>query len=228
LFEQTFRKIDDILHKDAGCGSELDYIEQTSWIRFLKYLCPEKIYPAQGFFVGTMRTIDPDAHVNPATMIKYHAKESFIWLFILLVLTGLGLVSLPVLSTAVTVGEECGGGVVVYVDASRKHGLIAARSDMKGHSSGSPKGLFTWDDAQAACRNYVSCDYHDWVLPSKEQLNRLYLQKSVLERFSFSYNYYWSSTEDSAGHVWVQGFGAGFQVRNFKTNSNRVRAVRVF
>jgi type I restriction enzyme M protein len=38
LFEQTFRNIDDILHKDAGCGSELDYIEQTSWILFLKYL----------------------------------------------------------------------------------------------------------------------------------------------------------------------------------------------
>src|SRR3989339_1126912 len=38
LFEQTFKNIDDILHKDAGCGSELDYVEQTSWVLFLKYL----------------------------------------------------------------------------------------------------------------------------------------------------------------------------------------------
>ncbi|MEI6691362.1 MAG: type I restriction-modification system subunit M N-terminal domain-containing protein [Chlorobium sp.] len=38
MFEQTFKNIDDIFHKDAGCGSELDYIEQTSWILFLKYL----------------------------------------------------------------------------------------------------------------------------------------------------------------------------------------------
>lgn len=38
MFEQAFKNIDDILHKDAGCGSELDYIEQTSWILFLKYL----------------------------------------------------------------------------------------------------------------------------------------------------------------------------------------------
>ncbi|OQA76888.1 MAG: hypothetical protein BWY32_02798 [bacterium ADurb.Bin243] len=30
LFEQAFKNIDDILHKDAGCGSELDYVEQTS------------------------------------------------------------------------------------------------------------------------------------------------------------------------------------------------------
>lgn len=38
MFEQTFKNIDDTLRKDAGCSSELDYVEQTSWILFLKYL----------------------------------------------------------------------------------------------------------------------------------------------------------------------------------------------
>lgn len=38
MFEQTFKNIDDTLWKDAGCGSELDYVEQTSWVLFLKYL----------------------------------------------------------------------------------------------------------------------------------------------------------------------------------------------
>ncbi|HLF18993.1 MAG TPA: N-6 DNA methylase [Candidatus Omnitrophota bacterium] len=38
MFEQTFKNIDDILHKDAGCSSELDYVEQTSWVLFMKYL----------------------------------------------------------------------------------------------------------------------------------------------------------------------------------------------
>ncbi len=38
MFEQTFKNIDDILQKDAGCSSELDYTEQTSWMLFLKYL----------------------------------------------------------------------------------------------------------------------------------------------------------------------------------------------
>ena len=37
-YEQTFKNIDNILHTDEGCGSELDYIEQKSWILFLKYL----------------------------------------------------------------------------------------------------------------------------------------------------------------------------------------------
>jgi type I restriction enzyme M protein len=37
-FEQAFRAIDDCLRKEAGCGTELDYTEQTSWLLFLKYL----------------------------------------------------------------------------------------------------------------------------------------------------------------------------------------------
>lgn len=38
MFEQTFKNIDDVLWKEAGCSSELDYTEQTSWMLFLKYL----------------------------------------------------------------------------------------------------------------------------------------------------------------------------------------------
>ena len=38
MFEQIFRNIDDVLWKEAGCTTELDYTEQTSWMLFLKYL----------------------------------------------------------------------------------------------------------------------------------------------------------------------------------------------
>jgi len=38
MFEQAFKNIDDVLRKDAGASSELDYVEQTSWVLFLKYL----------------------------------------------------------------------------------------------------------------------------------------------------------------------------------------------
>jgi type I restriction enzyme M protein len=38
MFEQAFKRIDDILRKEAGCTTELDYTEQTSWLLFLKYL----------------------------------------------------------------------------------------------------------------------------------------------------------------------------------------------
>ena len=38
MFENAFRQIDDVLRKEAGCTTELDYTEQTSWLLFLKYL----------------------------------------------------------------------------------------------------------------------------------------------------------------------------------------------
>ena len=38
MFEQTFKNIDDVLWKEAGCSSELDYTEQSSWMLFLKYI----------------------------------------------------------------------------------------------------------------------------------------------------------------------------------------------
>jgi len=38
MFEQAFKNIDDVLRKEAGCASELDYTEQASWLLFLKYL----------------------------------------------------------------------------------------------------------------------------------------------------------------------------------------------
>lgn len=73
--------------------------------------------------------------------IRLRIKKPFIRLWLLFLLTGAALVSLPALSFGVTIGQECGGGVVFYVDASGRHGLIAARSDMKGHSSGCAEGF---------------------------------------------------------------------------------------
>src|ERR1700681_1648274 len=38
MFEQAFKNIDDVLLKEAGCTTDLDYTEQTSWLLFLRYL----------------------------------------------------------------------------------------------------------------------------------------------------------------------------------------------
>ena len=38
MFEQAFKNVDDVLRKEAGCTTELDYTEQSSWLLFLKYL----------------------------------------------------------------------------------------------------------------------------------------------------------------------------------------------
>jgi len=160
--------------------------------------------------------------------MRLHAQTLFQRGWIMFLLTGLMLVSLPALSSAVTVGDEYGGGIVFSVDASGQHGLIAAKSDMPGHSSGIPEGFFTWKDAQLVCKHCVSNGYSDWFLPNKEQLQQLYLHKSAVGVFAATYNFYWSSSEGDADHAWFQFFLNGYQNLDYKTVINRVRAVRAF
>jgi len=38
MFDNAFKNMEDVLRKEAGCTTELDYTEQTSWLLFLKYL----------------------------------------------------------------------------------------------------------------------------------------------------------------------------------------------
>jgi type I restriction enzyme M protein len=62
MFEQTFKNIDNVLRKEAGCATELDYAEQTSWLLFLKYLDDlEKTRATEAELQGKAysRVIDP-------------------------------------------------------------------------------------------------------------------------------------------------------------------------
>jgi type I restriction enzyme M protein len=64
MFEQTFKNLDDVLWKEAGCSSELDYTEQTSWLLFLKYLDDLEHEKSQRAALtgGTHTPIIDDAH----------------------------------------------------------------------------------------------------------------------------------------------------------------------
>jgi hypothetical protein len=68
--------------------------------------------------------------------------------------------------------------------------------------------------------------YGDWYLPSKYELNLLYLQKSLVG--GFANIFYWSSTELDNDDAWVQNFGSGNQYFNYKNSTDYVRAVRAF
>ena len=68
--------------------------------------------------------------------------------------------------------------------------------------------------------------YGDWYLPSKYELNLLYLQKIAVGGFASVY--YWSSTEYINSYAWIQNFDYGTQLTNSKLNTDRVRAVRAF
>lgn len=154
------------------------------------------------------------------------AKVRFSRLWIMVLLTGLSLVSVSVLSFAAKIGDSYGGGIVFYVDNSGQHGLIAAKADVPGHSPGKLDGEFTWQDAQVVCDNLVYNGFSDWFLPDREQLNQLYQQQSVVG--NFAENYYWSSSEQSADIAWNQNFFVSDQYKYYKKNVSQVRPIRAF
>ena len=185
-------------------------------------------------------------------------------------------------------GAHLGGGIVVYIDASGKHGLIAAdRYDpispwnadttylwdsgtdwdhfvndtdictstvllvppetitlIRGGSYAT--SLTVWSTglgntnvinsytsathiftANALCLNYNGGGYTDWYLPSKDELNKLYIAHTF-GIGGFVASLYWSSSEYSATNAWYQDFNNGGQGYNYKATNYYVRAVRSF
>jgi hypothetical protein len=76
------------------------------------------------------------------------------------------------------------------------------------------------------CGDLVLNGYSDWYLPSKDELNKLYLNRTAIGGFADAY--YWSSTEADGTAAWFQYFGNGLQIANTKNYPNYVRAVRGF
>jgi hypothetical protein len=68
--------------------------------------------------------------------------------------------------------------------------------------------------------------YGDWFLPSKGELNQMYVNKSAIG--GFSTDFYWSSSESSDSYAWGQDFYSGIQTNYVKTFTFSVRPVRAF
>ncbi len=84
--------------------------------------------------------------------------------------------------------------------------------------------------AALICANLVitsgGVDYGDWYLPSKYELNLMFLQRATIGNFTS--NVYWSSTENFNDSAWVQDFNSGLQFFSNKSLAFYVRAVRAF
>ena len=82
--------------------------------------------------------------------------------------------------------------------------------------------------AARLCTTYGGGGYSDWYLPSLNELNQLYLNRSLLGISTFNY---WSSTEFNIDYAWVEYFSNGVQTHSVgdKTGDTyRIRAVRSF
>ncbi|MDP1728198.1 MAG: DUF1566 domain-containing protein [Bacteroidota bacterium] len=80
--------------------------------------------------------------------------------------------------------------------------------------------------AAKLCYDFVSGGYSDWYLPSKNELNKLYLNKTAIGGFS-AFNY-WSSSESDVNNAKYQIFSNGSQLKYDKNIPLYVRAVRSF
>jgi hypothetical protein len=78
-----------------------------------------------------------------------------------------------------------------------------------------------WNEAVKACTDLGN----GWKLPTKYELNLMYLNKDKIGAFA---PYYWSSTEDGSSNAWGQPFGYDHQFVNDKNFIFYVRAVRAF
>ena len=153
------------------------------------------------------------------------------------------------------IGDTYAGGIIFYLDGTGG-GKVCATADLSsaiqwtkstywnttvpGGATSTTDGLANSNAivAQAGagstyaaglCRAYSAPGdggLNDWYLPSKDELNKLYLNKNVVG--GFANTNYWSSTEGGNGSAWIQGFGSNYLNDYNKSTTYRVRAVRAF
>ena len=153
-------------------------------------------------------------------------------------------------TSALTIGQSYQGGKIFWLDSTGQHGLIAATADQiqgiqwdNGSNTitnavrdGIGAGIYnteriianesTGNYAAQICANYQGGDYGDWYLPSKYELNLLYLQRVAVGGFTSAY--YRSSTESNISTAWAQSFLYGTQNATNMSWTNYVRAIRAF
>jgi TolB-like protein len=89
-------------------------------------------------------------------------------------------------------------------------------------------GILTWDQAISTARNYRGGGYSDWRLPTKEELNLIYVNLREKNLGGMGDNWHWSSAQTSNYFAWVQRFSDGYQNSYDKDVTYSVRAVRAF
>jgi hypothetical protein len=116
------------------------------------------------------------------------------------------------------IGDNYAGGIVFQVDPNGYEVKICAEADL---------GFTNWLEAKTLANAYDGGGHTDWYLPSKEELNQLYINLYPTGIGNFKDDWYWSSTE-SDGKAWEQVFPEGHQQNDGGGNESNsyVRPIR--
>ena len=152
-----------------------------------------------------------------------------------------------------SIGQSYGGGIIFYIDGTGQHGLISANNDQSDQCVWGCSGTYIgntstaigtgqsntafiitgcWQNpgiAARICDDLVLNGYNDWFLPALDELNQMYLQKTVIGGFTL--NWYWSSSEYDAFGAWMKRFDDGSLGASYNKDGYyicRVRAIRAF
>jgi len=150
------------------------------------------------------------------------------------------------------IGMSYQGGKIAYIDGTGIHGFIVTTSDLTAAQWGWTGTEITGADGTAigtgnqntidiitaistsgiaarVCNDLIVDEYSDWYLPSKNELNQLYINRATLGGFVTSgYVYYLSSSEFNAANAWGQEFTNGSQGTVAKNTNTKFRAIRSF
>jgi hypothetical protein len=153
------------------------------------------------------------------------------------------------------IGQNYGGGIICYLDSTKRHGLICADTDQSsaipwsngsdistgadGAALGTGKANTeaivaaqgTGNYAAQICNDLILNGYDDWYLPSKSECLNMYFNMKIYNDIGdFADDLYWSSTEASIGNAYSQYSNDGYGPNGgyYKSSSYHVRAVRSF
>jgi hypothetical protein len=152
-------------------------------------------------------------------------------------------------TTSFVIGQHWGGGIIFYIDSTRTHGLISSPGypgttekwgcwpvSMPGISTAIGSGRANTESivrncnvgytAAKACDDFSLDNYTDWFLPSRDELNQMYIQRDAIG--GFSARYYWSSSQYDKYTGYMQDFGTGSQVTQSKEFQYNLRPIRAF
>ncbi len=149
-----------------------------------------------------------------------------------LIFVGVAMISEVLSAAPLSVGDEYGGGKVVYIlqpgdpgyKAGGPHGIIAAKEDL-------PQESLSWVEAKTAVERMEVSGNKGWSLPSEKELSLLYQNKDLVGGFR-DYSYYWSGSEGGKGKAVTLDFFNGDRVESVKSGNlpgiRRVRPIRKF